>query len=200
MGSQVVALCLAFSPTAPSVHVGWQRRCSLTKMSIEVERVQTNSRRSVLLASALGLVAIPAASQAASQLNENAKSADIAIITDIDYLQGNDDAMAIIAKRTAEKNEAARIAAIGNIKTAAELQAEQEEAKFKIALAGVGGTLVSSLFFYENLRRLYIKFSSGGRDSGYGTAADNNYRRSKASKKEQGQQEEKPILAKLLGF
>merc|ERR1711920_737266 len=185
---QVVALCLAFSPTAPSVHVGWQRRCSLTKMSIEVERVQTNSRRSVLLASALGLVAIPAASQAASQLNENAKSADIAIITDIDYLQGNDDAMAIIAKRTAEKNEAARIAAIGNIKTAAELQAEQEEAKFKIAL------------FYENLRRLYIKFSSGGRDSGYGTAADNNYRRSKASKKEQGQQEEKPILAKLLGF
>merc|ERR1712060_1043537 len=85
--------------------------------------------------------------------------------------------------RTAEKNEAARIAAIGNIKTAAELQAEQEEAKFKIALAGVGGTLVSSLFFYENLRRLYIKFSSGGRDSGYGTAADNNYRRSKVNRR-----------------
>merc|ERR1711920_616948 len=100
---------------------------------------------------------------------------DIAIITDIDYLQ-NDDAMAIIAKRTAERNEAARIAAIGTIKTAAELQAEQEEAKYKIVFAAVGGTLVSSLFFYENLRRLYIKFSSG-------TAADNNYRRSKAGKK-----------------
>merc|ERR1712228_382817 len=96
------------------------------------------------------------------------------------------DAMAAIAKRTTERNEAARIAAIGTIKTPEELQAEQDDAKFKIGFAAVGGTLVSSLFFYENLRRLYIKVSSGGRDSGYGTDADNNYRRSKAQESWQG--------------
>merc|ERR1719382_1021661 len=191
--------CVAFRPIAPSGSLKAQAQpCSLPTMSLEV--APSLSRRSAVLSAAAGLAAIPAASFAASQLNANAKSADTGIISDKDYLQGNEDAMAIIAKRTAERNEAARIAAIGTIKTAAELQAEQEEAKFKIALAGVGGTLVSSLFFYENLRRLYIKFSSGGRDSGYGTAADNNYRRSKASKKEQGQQEGKPILAKLLGL
>merc|ERR1719326_203104 len=160
------------------------------------------SRRSAVLTAA-ALSTLPVASWAASKLNENSQSADTGIISDTDYLAGNDDAMAAIAKRTAERNEAARIAAIGTIKTPAELQAEQDQAKYTIAFAAVGGTLFSSLFFYENLRRLYIKFSSGGRDSGYGSAADNNYRRAQATKKVEKsapEADEKPILAKLLGF
>merc|ERR1712176_220486 len=140
------------------------------------------SRRSAVLIATTALATLPAVAQAAADLNENAKSADIGIVSDKDYLAGNDDAMAAIARRTAERNAiAARAKGYG--KTAEELRAEQEESKSKIIQVAVGGTVASTAFFYQNLARLFTKITSGGQDSGHGTASDQAYRKKAAAKK-----------------
>merc|ERR1712176_905713 len=109
------------------------------------------SRRSAVLIATTALATLPAVAQAAADLNENAKSADIGIVSDKDYLAGNDDAMAAIARRTAERNAiAARAKGYG--KTAEELRAEQEESKSKIIQVAVGGTVASTAFFLSEPR------------------------------------------------
>mmetsp|Transcript_51539 Transcript_51539/g.110124 ORF Transcript_51539/g.110124 Transcript_51539/m.110124 type:complete len:215 (-) Transcript_51539:174-818(-) len=201
----------AFSPAVSSGGNTFTSGARCTPVLMTLDLAQTTSRRAAVLGGAVSLLALPAASLAAANLNENAKSASTAVVSDVDYLQGNEDAMTAIARRTAEKNEKARLAAIGTIKTKEELIADQEAAKLQIGAAAVGGTLISSLFFYENLRRLYIKFSSGGRDSGYGTASDNDFRRNKAGGKkapfkkggkkvQEVEVEKKPFLKSLLGL
>merc|ERR1712032_268767 len=145
--------------------------------------LETPSRRSAVLTAATALAVIPLQSAlAAEDLNDNAKSAYVGGVTDKDCLAGNDDAMAAIARRTAEANAAAARSK-GYGKTNEELRAEQEEAKGNIIKIALGGTVASTAFFYQNLARLFTKITSGGQDSGYGTASDQAFRKAKAGKK-----------------
>merc|ERR1711948_132081 len=80
------------------------------------------------------------------------------------------------------KNEAAKAARTRAPPTEQELEAKQEEAKRNILLIAGGGTLASTAFFYKNLQRLFTKVSTGGQDSGYGSAKDLKYRKQAAKK------------------
>ena len=44
---------------------------------------------------------------------------------------------------------------------------QKQGAQTAVLAVGGGGTLLSALFFQENLKRLFIKISSGGERSGY---------------------------------
>eukprot|EP00316_Scyphosphaera_apsteinii_P017638 CAMPEP_0119304534 /NCGR_PEP_ID=MMETSP1333-20130426/5733_1 /TAXON_ID=418940 /ORGANISM="Scyphosphaera apsteinii, Strain RCC1455" /LENGTH=198 /DNA_ID=CAMNT_0007307433 /DNA_START=26 /DNA_END=622 /DNA_ORIENTATION=+ len=151
--------------------------CKAPRMSIGGSEM--SSRRSAIAGAAVGIFALPFAARAQEKLTENAMSPTLAIESDKDYLTGNDDSIAAIARRTAETNRAAKLAAIPLQKTEADILAEKEEAKRNILLIGVGGTLASTAFFYRNLQRLFTKVISGGQDSGYGTIQDQKYRRGK---------------------
>merc|ERR1719203_2688808 len=138
-----------------------------------------NAPRMSIGGAAAGLLVLPLTSNAQEKLSDNAMSPTLGIESDVDFLSGNEDSIAAIARKTAEKNRAAKMAAIGTQKTEAELLEEQEASKRNILFIAGGGTLASTAFFYKNLQRLATKVLSGGQDSGYGSAQDNNYRRGK---------------------
>ena len=87
----------------------------------------------------------------------------------------NDDAMAKIAAKSMQKladdkaKERAKVEKrIARGKTIAQEEKEQKQSSQNLVLGiGGGGTLLSALFFQENLKRLFIKVSSGGERSGY---------------------------------
>merc|ERR1719440_229754 len=91
----------------------------------------------------------------------------------MDYRAGVEDDVAMIARKTAERNaaEKKRIAQMYKPKTQKELYDEQNKAKLAITSIAGGGTLLSAYFFKDNLARLLIKVKSGGADAGYDTLA-----------------------------
>merc|ERR1712203_710779 len=156
--------------------------------SVPPNMAAMTSRRSALLAAAAGLAAaFPLTAEAVVKVNDNAKAADLGYVGDVDYVSGTDDAIARIAKKTREKNEAEKAAKFAATKAPgqeeAELAAAQEEAKRNILLVGGGGTLLSSAFFYKNLQRLFTKIMTAGEDTGYGTPEDIRYRKAVAAEK-----------------
>jgi hypothetical protein len=97
------------------------------------------------------------------------------------FADENDDSMAAIAAKSAAINAAAKKSF--KPPTEEELEAKKEKSKsLIIGIAGFG-TLASGAFIIPNLQRLATKVTTGGQDSGYGTAKDKQFRAAKAKPK-----------------
>merc|ERR1719182_217944 len=101
--------------------------------------------------------------------------ASLALMPAVALADDNEDAMAKIAAKSMQKladdkaKERAKVERrIAKGKTIAQEEKEQKQgAQTAVLAVGGGGTLLSALFFQENLKRLFIKISSGGERSGY---------------------------------
>ena len=93
-----------------------------------------------------------------------------------------DGANVAIAAKTAKR--------MAKIQAGQKVVDEDEEAKAaakqQILLIAGGGTLASTAFFYRNIQRLFIKFTSGGEDSGYNSIPEPGSKRAQAQANRRG--------------
>jgi len=144
------------------------------------------SRRSVVAALPLAALAAPAFAdvQSARDYGWRPPSAESQAAESAALNATTEDSIAAIARKNAEKLalEKERKRAKFQPSDADLAKANEEKKSLILGIAGAG-TLASGLFILPNLQRLATKITSGGQDSGYGTAKDRAFRANKVQAK-----------------